>query len=739
MKKYSLRTKIVAASIVLFIFISILGSMIIRDRIGDIVMERMEKESIIIMDNTRISLLHLFEHDDTHIIEEIVQSFTTHDLIDNFRVCTKELQVVYSSDKTQVGEVTNNMCISAVASKDMEVAAHFDVQDDVFEIAMPITNEYVDGILYAHLDNDYIHRILDESTSKVLRIFTVSNVVVMFLILLMVTYFILKPIAIIKASTERVIGNDYDTKIEIKSKDEFEELAIAYNHMIDSIKKQSQDLKNSKLQAEEAAEKRLSFLAHMSHEIRTPLNSIIGFTDILLERKSCTEDKKELKIIMNSCNHLLQVINEIIDISKYEQGSLEFEEKPYSIRQLIYEVDGMFGIHSVNGEIEYTSAVEPEVPDFFIGDAYRIKEVIINMISNALKFTSDGYVSVKVWYDELELFVSVEDSGIGIPLDKQETIFDAFTQSDESTTRVYGGSGLGLAISKKIITHMGGDFNVYSDGIKGTTFTIRLTPKLYIDDRLSSEKRGQLMVERWLATDSLVRDIALEYIPDMIRQIKELERIYMNGDTNTLEEAIHKLKGTTGHFKMNEIHECLKEFESYLRESDAPHIDGPIYIKELDNFVAQIPPTFNQRSSHVESVEAIKSPSENSVDTSRGIRLLLADDVLENRLLIRKMLERENVEIDTASNGEEVIEALKENYYDCLLLDIQMPIVSGEEVLQWIKEQPEKIVGHIITLTANARAEEMSNYIELGSDDYLAKPVNKEMLRNKIKALTTYL
>jgi len=731
MKIYSLRTKVIVLSIISFILISSIGSYVINERIGSIVMERLEKETKIIMENTRSSMLHLFEHDDSHIVEEIVGTFTDHELVDEFQMCSVDLKTLYSSDLSDIGLVNNNMCILAVAEGKTDLAAHFSIEDETYEVAMPIKNDHVTGILYAHLDTEYIENILYSSRIQILKIFNGGIFTVMFIVILMVNYFVLKPIEKIKRSTKLVIADDYNTRIQIESKDEFEELAILYNEMIDSIQDKTARLEEGRLSAEAAAEERLNFLAHMSHEIRSPLNSIIGFTSLLLEKKNFEDDIDELKIIMKSCKHLLQVINEVIDISKYEHETLSFESAPFNIRQLVYEVDGMFDIMS-SRKVEYGSEVAYNVPDYFIGDAYRIKEVLINLISNALKFTEQGYVTVRLTYDNRELKILVEDTGVGIPLDKQQVVFDAFSQSDESTTRIYGGSGLGLAISKRLALNMGGDVELFSDGIRGTKFlfTVDLPIATNNDEEAQNGYDYGLIVERWLASDSTIRDLVLDYLPDMITQIKELKDICLEEDWNLLKDKLHRIKGTSAHFGILQVYHLCRDFEAYLYDNTPPYNYTNGYVERLMGVVSAIPESFYVKQAvHQQSSETIDKTDE------KELSVLVVDDVVENRLLIQKILEKQHVAIVMAENGEEAITKLKEQYFDCVLLDIQMPVLSGESVLKWIANSQERVAGYIITLTANSRLHEKEKYLSLGSHDYMVKPINKEVLREKLNDL----
>jgi len=289
---------------------------------------------------------------------------------------------------------------------------------------------------------------------------------------------------------------------------------------------------------------------------------------------------------------------------------------------------------------------------------------------------------------------------------------------------------LGLAISKRLALNMGGELLLTSEGGKGTCFTFTLSPEIYPLEMISEEEVNELMVERWLASDSFIRDIVLDYIPEVVKQIKEIQHQCIAQDWHGLKESLHRVKGTSAHFNILEVHHLCRDFEAYLLDGEPPYDFKEGYLRRLIGVTKKIPNSFIGS----EPVN-FETSNETTLQEGKRISILVADDVLENRLLISKILESQNVLMDMASNGKEAIEKLNNQYYDCLLLDIQMPETSGEGVLEWIRSQKNEVVGYVITLTANARVEEKNKYIALGSDDYMTKPIDKKILRHKIAQL----
>lgn len=370
--------------------------------------------------------------------------------------------------------------------------------------------------------------------------------------------------------------------------------------------------------------------------------------------------------------------------------------------------------------VQLSYEVDVDVPLMNVGDSHRLRQILINLMSNAVKFTDEGSIEVIVKIDGAQTVIQVVDTGTGIPEDKQKSIFNAYTQSDSSISSMYGGTGLGLAISKKIANMMEGDIELKSKTGEGSTFELRVR----LEELLLRSETGTQIVERWIYADSTVEDITRDVIESLPERLSQIEDKAAHQDVEGLEFYVHSLKGVTGNFNIIEIYKISQEFDEYLRNGDIDFRIVDDYIFSVNEIVKRIP---NEIINHREPDLASELKGE--------FKILLAEDVPENQLLIKQMLRHYPVEINVVNNGVETIEALEKGSYDCLLLDIQMPILTGEDVLKWIRTVGGVKDMYVVALTANAFKEDMEKYLALGAHWFLSKPVKKEILRGKIKDL----
>lgn len=528
---------------------------------------------------------------------------------------------------------------------------------------------------------------------------------------------------------------------------------------IEIKEKIAQKLRLAKKEAEQAARARKEFLSTMSHEIRTPLNAIIGLSSLLEETELTQEQREFLETVRISGESLLLVINDILDFSKIESGKLEFEEKAFNVASPIEDVFDLLSKNAFDKGLELIYYVDRNVPKEIIGDNGRLRQVLINLVNNAVKFTAKGEVIIEVKQNQMydnacELEFEVRDTGIGIPKDKMERLFKPFSQVDASTTRKYGGTGLGLIISKRIVELMGGNIWVKSEVNLGTSFFF--TVKVKMDKEANSKGRT--------AVDQIPKKILL--VDDHKINLKILEHLckrwgFQVDATTDPTIGFHKLH--TQHYDLGILDWNMPKLDGiglahkvrqYKRKEELPLILlGSLSVglepdeKMLFNSILNKP----ARRSHLRHTihkelgllnkptkkVATHKPKLNQVakPPDGPLSILVAEDHPANQKVIKQMLKRIGYEMDLAENGLEVLSMVKEKQYDLIFMDVQMPEMDGIEATRELKKafksNPENCP-IIIALTANAMKVDMETSMKAGMDDYLMKPVKKRDIQQVI-------
>jgi|GEM_PF-5437106 len=553
---------------------------------------------------------------------------------------------------------------------------------------------------------------------------------------------------------------------------------VLMNEVIGEKKKTDKlntELIDAKIKAEAASEAKSNFLSTMSHELRTPMNGMLGMAELLRDTKLTTEQKEYLDIINHSGQSLLNIINDILDFSKIEVGKMNLEIIPFDLEYLIVDVVKLLQPKAEDKGIELIIDYPLDFSNQFMGDAGRLRQILMNLVGNAIKFTDSGYALIKLRFDlfshdTANLKFEIIDTGIGIEKEQLKELFSAFTQADTSTTRKYGGTGLGLTISKKLVELMAGEIGVESEVNKGTTFWFKINLPIIKSEHQNYDYEVLKGIKLLIVDDYQVnRDIVTAQLTKLSIEVESAENAESAMekllDAEVKKESFdiaildYNLPKTDGELLAKRIksHAQIKdtililytsspkvnELEHYKRIGFSGFISKPMHSTLLTKTIISVLNSRKQekdtqlvtRHSIAES-EYINQKTEHSKDGFKTTgTILIAEDVKVNQVLATKMLTKFGLQVEVADNGQQAIEKYQANDYDLIFMDCQMPVKNGFDATKEIRLIETKIKKHIpiIALTANAMKEDKDKCYESGMDDFITKPFKAFDLQRAIK------
>lgn len=608
----------------------------------------------------------------------------------------------------------------------------------------------------------YSDSVVSKITEGMMGLLFIFLVLAASLYLLLFNSVFLLPVNKITHQVRNLVSReDYVTMLKIKGSDELAQLASWFNirtaqlaEALSSIEVRNKELSEAREAAEQANRSKNIFLASMSHDIRTPMNAIIGLSDALKKTKLSKDQSQYVQVITSSAQSLLSLINDIMDFSKIEANQLDLETIPFDFRQIMDECADLVSFQTNEKRLEFIYFVSPSIPRYVLGDPNRLRQILLNIACNAIKFTETG--RVEVWVEVLskndqsiQLLIEIRDTGIGLSKDAQKKLFLPFNQADSTTTRKFGGTGLGLAISKYLVDLMGGSIAFRSEEGVGTTFSLKL--KLKLDERrlsyiqpvkiaysnvlvLGQNHFQNTVIERYL--NSMACSVI---IATSVQEWLDLLENSANENSLTICSAFDLLGDLNEINNKLQLHEKSFDFLCFANQSERYDLNAEALVKNLHIRFINYPLKLDDLAKSIQDFNQINLDKNIAIESNEHLpnlplslykqkKILVVEDNKVNQQVLKVMLGYLGLTADVVNDGVEAIDAVKSQDYDVILMDWQMPRMDGLEATRKIRLLKDNKQPIIIAVTANAMSGDVEKCLQSGMNDYLSKPIEKDKL-----------
>ncbi len=703
MKINSLFIKILVILLILILLINILSFTFISRNIKNEISDRLLNDAMLVLHSLDWAFSPMIEDKQNMEIQRLIENIGASDLAKEIKIVQLDNTVAFTNSKFDLNEDERYAVREILEHHKLHY--HMRRENNQLLVAVPIRGQFYDvaqasdiqAALILSVDDKYEAKLVSELRYSFTLLVIITTIILISVIAVVLYILVAKPLNQFREGIKQVANRDYGQKIEIALDGEFRELASAYNYMIDKVSSHTEELNTAKGLAESSTLSKSEFISNISHELLTPINSIIGFNDLLVEKEVDDQKLNKLNAINRSSRTLLQLVNDLLDISGFELDTMKMENEPFELMEVFHMIyDCYLGV-AEEKHMVLELKLHESVPKTVLGDRTRLIQLVNNLVNNAFKFTNSGYVRLNATYQNSMLEFRVTDTGVGIEKEKLENIFEAFVQSDNSLSRKYGGTGLGLALSKKIALAMDGTIDVASQLHEGTTFTVKLSLPT-VKDPLKN------LLESTNSQNALLVHSFTSRLPDIFNTIDH--HISLN-EVEMVKNQIHLMKGTAGNLELDEFYKLLSDLELH----------------------SALGVTFKKSYTHLKELVAQHKPEllQEMLDT----KILIVDNDPEIQRFKDYFTDKKDIQITIVPSGLEALEQIFVESLDVLILNVNLPDMSDVELFDLLEHshQHPYVIGMLEDET------EIKEVTDHGYDWFITKPVNRYLVEAKLNDL----